>query len=147
MEKSASSDKSSKKENECSRSETDVPNIEDADISTDMPNIEGAGISSDSNSNSCKVDLTIISDSRLQNTAKILAVSDHNKDESEMREISDSDVNTGIHHTMVSEATALSTGSTAEAIPLLIMNSTALECDDDGSMFPRAVELLSVLSE
>jgi hypothetical protein len=141
MEKSAScSDKSSKKENECSWSETDRPtNIEGADISnnsTDVPNIEGTGISSDSNSNSCKVDLTVVSDSQLQNTAKFLAVSDHNKDESEMGEMSDSDVNTGIHHT-VSKATALSTGSTAEAIPLLTMNSTALE-SDDGSVSPSS---------
>ncbi len=146
MEKSSSSDKSNKKENECSLSETDVLNIDSADSSnnsTDMPNIEGAGISCDSSSNSREVDLTTVSDSRLQNTVNFVAVSDHNKDEMTPGEISDSDVNTGIHHT-TSEATALTTGSTVEAIPLLTMNSTAIE-SDDGSISPSSRSAVSAV--
>ena len=95
-----------------------------------MPNIiDGAGTSS----NIRKVDLTIISESPLQNTAKSVAIVDNSKHDHETGEASDSDVNNH-HKTSQSAFSTAGTGSKAEAIlankELVVITSTTL---DDGN--------------
>lgn len=96
-----------------------------------MPNIiDGAGTSS----NNRKVDLTIVSESPLQNTAKSVAVVDNSKHDHETAagEASDSDVNN--HHKTSQSALSTGTGPKAEALlankDLVVINSTTL---DDGN--------------